>query len=413
MVKKLILMVVSASLLIISGCGGGDPQQVAAQASEAVKLKFVDVVSIQKQKEPLLISTMGIVEPNQTASLAFNSTGKIVSLPVKKGTYVEEGQVLGELDTNLSVTEALTAQRMAEQAKASKNQLLQGSTKEAIDQQRVKIESAKQKLEKAEKDLQTMESLFSSGAVSKNEVDVLKNEVALLSNNLKAEEISLVSLMKGPNQDELTSANLSIAQAQKEIARVNQELQDKILKAPFNGIVMGVNQHEGDLVGGGTPVLTLVDLSQIKVKLQVKSDHLEHFKLNKQVYVLNEDQMKWIGTVSFVSPIADPTSGKYLVDITVPLNDMTWDGGTMVTVEAPRNLSTGIVVPLQSVGINEVGNYVLVVENGAVKKQQVELGQTLDDQVEITSGIKEGQQLITSGISYLLEGEKVEIRSEN
>ncbi|MBP1932998.1 efflux RND transporter periplasmic adaptor subunit [Ammoniphilus resinae] len=409
--KKSIIMAVSASLLLfMSGCGGEDPQQAAAQVSEEVKLKFVDVVSIEKQKEPLLISIMGTVEPNQSASLAFNSTGKIVSLPVKKGTHVKRGQVLGELDTNLSATDALTAQRMAEQANASRNQLLQGATKEAIDQQQVKIESARQKLEKAEKDLQTMESLFSNGAISKNEVDVLKNEVALLANNLKTEEISLASLMKGPNQEELTSANLSIAQAQKEMARVNQELQDKVLKAPFNGIVVEVNQQEGDLASGGTPVLTLVDLSQIKVNLQVKLDHLEHFKLYKQVIVRNEDQMKWTGTVSYVSPVADPTSGKYLVEITVPLKNMAWDGGTVVTVQTPRSLSTGIVVPLASVGINESGNYVLVVDDGAVKKQQVELGQTLDDLVEITSGLKEGKKLITSGISYLLEGEKVEIR---
>jgi hypothetical protein len=101
LVKTLILGGISIStilFMLISGCGGEGPQE-ASQPAEQEKIKFVDVMPIQKQKEPL--------PPNQSATLAFHSTGTIVSLPVKKGDYVNQGEVLGKLDTNLSASDFL------------------------------------------------------------------------------------------------------------------------------------------------------------------------------------------------------------------------------------------------------------------------------------------------------------------
>lgn len=394
-------------LVLISGCGG---QKQAAQTSEEVKMKMVDVMKIKKQTEPLSMTLMGIVEPNQSAVLSFSSSGKITRLHVKNGEFVKEGQILGELDTTLSASESILAGKLMEEANASRNKLLQGSTKEAINQQQLKIESAKQNLAKAEKDLQIGESLLSSGAISKNEVDLLKNEVGQLTNILKAEEIALETLMKGPEQNQIASANLSIAQAQKESIRVSKDLEGKILKAPFNGIVIDLNQVEGDIANPGTPLLKIVDLSKVKVKLQVRKDIIDQFKVNNEVKITSQEKQKMPGIVSYMSPVADPASGKYVIEVTVPLGKMEWKEGTVIGVEIPQNLITGIVIPLQSVGINEKGNYVLLVNKGKVMKQQVELGQTVDSNVEILSGLTVGQNVIISGISYLLEGEKVEMK---
>ncbi len=409
--RKFSLIGITAILLLtVAGCGGKQADVQDIQEMEVEKLKVVDVITIQKQTDPITMSLMGIVEPNQTASLMFNSNGKIINLNVKKGGFVQKGQILGTLDTKLSASESILVQRQMEEANASKLKLLQGADLEDIEQQKLKIEDAKRNLDKATQDLHIGEQLLANGAISKNEVEQLKIQAKQFENTLKTEELALDTLLKGPDQNQIASANLSIAQAQKETARVSQDLEGKTLKAPFSGIVMDVKKIEGDITTMGTPVVDLVDLSKVKIHVQVGEDSIDQFQLNNKVNIATENTNELLGIISYISPITDSATGKYKVEITVPLEKKEWKEGMVVIVEIPRKLTTGIVVPLQSVGISEKGNYVLLVENDRIKKQQVELGQTYDDNVEILSGINAGQKLITSGISYLLEGEKVEIK---
>lgn len=404
--RKHSLIVVTAMLLMfISGCGGEKP---AAQKMEQEKLKIVDVMTIEKQDEQMTMSLIGIIEPNQSAALSFNSTGKIVNFNVKNGDFVKKGQVLGTLDGRLSAVESSLAQKQMEEATASKQKLLQGATTEAIEQQKLKIASARRNLEEAEKDLQIGETLLASGAISKNEVEQLKSEAAQFANILKTEELGLAALLKEPDKSQISSANLAIAQAQKETTRVKQDLEDKVLEAPISGIVMDVKVVAGDIASMGTPVVDIVDLSKLKVNVQVQKDLIDQFRLNQKVKITTENQKEYTGKISYISPITDPETGKYQVEINVPLEKIEWKEGMVVNVNIPQKLTTGIVVPIQSVGISEKGNYVLLVEKERIKKQEVELGQTLDNNIEIISGVKAGEKLIISGISYLLEGEKVE-----
>lgn len=406
--RKFSLISITAILLLtVAGCGG---KKADVQEMELEKTKVVDCLTIEKQTDQITMSLMGIVEPNQTASLMFNSNGKIINLNVKKGDYVQKGQILGTLDTKLSASESTLVQKQMEEANASKLKLLQGADLEDIEQQKLKIEDAKRNLDKATQDLHIGEQLLANGAISKNEVEQLKIQAKQFENTLKTEELALNTLLKGPDQNQIASANLSIAQAQKETTRVSQDLEGKTLKAPFSGVVMDVKKIEGDITTMGTPVVELVDLSKVKIHVQVGEDSIDQFQLNNKVNIATENTNELSGIISYISPITDSATGKYKVEITVPLEKKEWKEGLVVIVEIPRKLTTGIVVPLQSVGISEKGNYVLLVENDIVKKQQVELGQTYDDKVEILSGINAGQKLITSGISYLLEGEKVEMK---
>lgn len=81
------------------------------------------------------------------------------------------------------------------------------------------------------------------------------------------------------------------------------------------------------------------------------------------------------------------------------------------TVEVPRKIN-GFLVPLESVGVSQSQHYVMAVENGLTVRKEVKVGQMTGDQVEILSGIKEGDQLLRTGITFYVEGQKVEARGE-
>lgn len=81
------------------------------------------------------------------------------------------------------------------------------------------------------------------------------------------------------------------------------------------------------------------------------------------------------------------------------------------TVEKPRNVN-GLVVPLESVGINQANRFVMVIRDGVVKKQDVQVGHVVGEYMEILSGVQVGDQLIRSGITYYVDGEKVVPKGE-
>lgn len=185
--KHSLIGITALLLALVSGCSG---QNEADQKIEQEKTKIVEVMTIKQQGEQATLSLIGIVEPNQSASLSFNSNGQIMKLHVKNGDLVKAGQVVGTLDTTLSASESLLAKKQMEEANASKHKLLEGPEEEVIEQQKLKIVSAKRNYEKAQKDLQIGEQLLASGAVSKNEVDQLKNQA-----NHGGYNIDLVSLI--------------------------------------------------------------------------------------------------------------------------------------------------------------------------------------------------------------------------
>lgn len=203
-----------------------------------------------------------------------------------------------------------------------------------------------------------------------------------------------------------------MASAKNGITQANKNIQDAKITAPFSGTIAEVTPYVGDMVSPGTAVATLVDLSQIKVSVQIEPSLISQFAAGKKITMNREDGSKTTGTVTFISPLADSATGKYNVEITAPNPDGVWRGGMVANVELPRTLSTGFILPLQCLGVGDKGRYVLVAENGTVKKRMIEAGQIIGDKIEILSGINPGDQVIASGISFLLEGEKVEPKGE-
>ncbi|WP_161798264.1 efflux RND transporter periplasmic adaptor subunit [Aneurinibacillus tyrosinisolvens] len=450
--KKRLILPIIAILAVSSGCS----QPAASKApEEAKKAKVVEIIKIAQQQQPIMLTKSGVVQAKQEVKLAFGTSGKIISLPVKKGMQVKAGQVLGALDTSAYQSSLALSSAQIQEAQIKRAKILKGdskvtdtydnsmkqtddslaNTEDAIKKQKIKIENDNQTLNQDKTDLQRNEALFASGAVSRVEVDNLKIKVDQAELSLQSEQVQLTALegqkkrlleqkqltaqqrqkavqAEKDNTDRLASTATEVASAKNGITQANKNIQDAKITAPFSGTIAEVTPYVGDMVSPGTAVATLVDLSQIKVSVQIEPSLISQFAAGKKITMNREDGSKTTGTVTFISPLADSATGKYNVEITAPNPDGVWRGGMVANVELPRTLSTGFILPLQCLGVGDKGRYVLVAENGTVKKRMIEAGQIIGDKIEILSGINPGDQVIASGISFLLEGEKVEPKGE-
>jgi len=407
MVKKRVVVAMAAVLLTASGCGGNTPAEVKPEA----KAKVVEVYTVGKNAQGVALTATGLVEAKRDTQLAFGTSGKIAQVLVKKGDLVTQGKVLASLDGSYYQSAMTAAAGQVQEAAARKRKTIKGADAEQIAQQRLEVESANQRYEKAIQDYQQGERLFAGGAISQSELDKLKLEKQQAEITAKNEKIALDDLLKGADAEDVIAVDATLKQATSEVQRARQTLQDSQIIAPFTGTVVEVTQQAGELSGPSQSLIHLVDLSEIKVTIDVTNDQIDQYALGASVAVSKEGQKKSNGKVTYISPVIDKETGKYRVEITVPNPDQSWRGGMVATVEVPRKVA-GVIVPLESVGISQTQRYVMAVESGVVKKREVKTGQIIGDFIEVVEGVKPGEQLLRTGITYFVDGEKVVAKGE-
>jgi HlyD family secretion protein len=408
MVKKRFSLILAATLFMAAGCGS-NPN--ATEAVPETKTKVVEVYKVQKQTKPIMLSVTGIVEAKQDAVLSFGTSGRITSINVKKGDVVAQGSLLASLDSGYYQKAVDAAAGQVQEAYARKSKTVKGATPEAIQQQRLQVESASKRLTEAVRELEQAEKLYAGGAISKSELDSRRSQKEQAEITVKNEQIRLNDLLKGAEPEDIVAVDASVKQAATEVERAKKTLNETKIAAPFAGTVVDVTQQAGELSGPGQPVIHLVDLSEVKVTVDVASDLIDQFTVGKEVFVSKEGANKTTGKATFISPVINPNTGKYRVEITVSNPEKSWRGGMLAQVEVPRQIH-GLIVPLESIGISQSDRYVLVVKDGVAKKQMVKVGQVMDDQIEVLSGIQAGDQVIRAGITYVVDGEKVTAKGE-
>lgn len=403
--KSMHYVVLTIVLMFIAGCG-----EETKQETEQAKQKIVQVHTV-KQTDSLPIPLTAFVEYKQESHLAFGASGTIERMNVTKGAKVTQGQVLSSLNTNYYQKGLEAAQSQVQSASALRSKTLQGASADLISKQRLAVDSQEKRMKDTQRKWETAQELFKGGAISQSELDSAQSEKEQIEISLQEARITLDKLLKGAEVNEIASAEADLKQAASEVELAKKTLQETQLVAPFSGTVIDVTQKAGSLAQPGESIIHLVDSSEVKLKVDVPLDVMENYKQGDAVPVAVEGKGKRTGIITFISPVLNQETGKYLVEIDVSNKDNVLIEGMVATVEMARKVN-GMLVPVQSVGIKETQRFVIVVENGVIKRRDVEVGQIFGNNVEILSGLQSGNQILISGITYYAEGEVVTVKGE-
>ena len=146
-----------------------------------------------------------------------------------------------------------------------------------------------------------------------------------------------------------------------------------------------------------------MDLSTIKVEVSVSEQVLNTIQVGDKVSVLMTaaSETPLTGTVATIAPAAEQT-GMYTVKVELDNKDGKIKSGMMAEVSFT-------ILPRNAVIEKDNETYVYVINNGKAKKTAVELGIEAEDTIEIKSGLKKGDNVVTKGQTYLSDGEEVTI----
>ncbi len=248
-------------------------------------------------------------------------------------------------------------------------------------QQLVKMESTQlatslAQLDNLKIELERVKALYQSGGVSKQQLDQL--------------------------------------QTQYDVAKKSADnLKDNIyLTSPINGIVTARNFDNGD-VAAGQPILQVMQINPVKLKINIPESFYNNVKKGMQVTAKTEifGEEEFAGTVSLIYPTIDPLTRTFTCEVKVNNANSKLKPGMFGRVELNLGKAATIMVSDKAVVKQSGSNdkYIFVENNGVVEYRKVQLGRRIEDKIEVISGIADGENVVITGQSKLMDGTKVEV----
>lgn len=205
-------------------------------------------------------------------------------------------------------------------------------------------------------------------------------------------------------------SRLEAAEAQLEVVMAN--LEDRLVRAPFDGVLGFRNISQGSLVSPNTVITTLDEITTIKLDFDVPEMYLA--QLDRGLAVDAESIVyrgrEFAGEVQSVGSRVDPVTRSVRVRARIDNADLALRPGMLLTTSVALNAVESIVVPEQAVVPSQGRQYVFVTDGEQVARQvEVELGRRRPGIVEIISGVTVGDYVITDGIGQVRPDQPVRI----
>ncbi len=202
-----------------------------------------------------------------------------------------------------------------------------------------------------------------------------------------------------------------VAIARAEVDRAKQRLDNRVIRAPFDGILGLSSTDLGARVETSTVLTHLDDLSQMEIE----------FRLSETVYgQIRQDQpvtatsaafpgRAFTGRVSAIDSRIDQTSRAFRVRARLPNPDRALPVGMFMRLEIELEVRDATVVPEEALQVEGGGVFLYVAQEGAAERRTVTVGLRRDGFAEITDGVAAGDIVITRGIQSLRDGSPIEI----
>ena len=214
----------------------------------------------------------------------------------------------------------------------------------------------------------------------------------------------------GASQQDLDNVKLQLDVAKINLANLEE---NTFLVSPINGIVTARYYDEGDIFNGQLPVFTVMQISPVKLKINVSESYYSKMKKGMKVDVRFDvfENEKFDGAVDLIYPVIDEMTRTFTVEIKLPNKDQRIRPGMFARVVANFGTENRVVVPDRAV-VKQPGSgerFVYVYKNGTVSMDRVELGRRIDTEYELLSGVTTGARVVVAGQARLANGAEVEV----
>jgi multidrug efflux system membrane fusion protein len=218
---------------------------------------------------------------------------------------------------------------------------------------------------------------------------------------------------------QMESTNASVSGAQAQVSEAKVALDYCSLRAPFSGWLVKRNVDLGSLVGPATDGFTLADTSSVKAVFGVPDIFIRRVKPGQHLVVTTDPLNHPVdGRVSAISPSADPKSRVYSVEVTIAnaRNELKSGMIASLSLDGAKLEPPALAVPLLAVirDPNRTNGFAVMTVEGtgdmvSARLQPVELGDAHGNMIIVRGGLRNGQAVITTGVTLIKSGDQVRV----
>lgn len=331
-----------------------------------LELSTVDVTSVQARVLSRSLPLSGSISPFIQATVKSKVSGEVELVTVREGQDVRQGEVIARVDTR-----NLRAQ---------------------YDRELAAVEKARADLNLAELNRDKNRAMLQQRYISQNTYE------------------STESAYAG------AVASLKLAEAQARLAKIN--LDDAVIRAPFDGTVARRLVQPGEKVSADSSIVTLVDLRQMLLEAALPAADIPLVKVGQKVRfgVGGFGAREFRGEVQRINPMATDGSRAIMIYVAVANADRALKGGMFATGELTLQATEPVLAIPQAAVREQAGEtFVYALADGKIVRKPVKLGPTIksDPYAEVREGLARGAQVIVAEIGEGKEGRKAFVSGEH
>ena len=377
--KKWIVILTVAVLTVFLGYRVNQAlkQQAKPAAAPRVAMPTVEISKVRLGPLNEKVFLVGALKPVAQVDVVSKMTGRIDQLNAEIGDWVRKGTLIAKVDEDEVRQQVNRAAAVLEVAKAS------------LSQKETDLEILKKELDR------TVE-LHENQLIPRRDLDTAE---ARYRGAIAQEKL----------------AEAQIDQAQAELRELRVRLDNTRILAPISGLVGKRHLDNGALVNPSMPVVSLVDLSTMVMEINAPEKDLVKIRAGLEANIVLDayPEQKFKGRVIRLSPILDPATRTGSVEIEVPNPKMMLKAEMFARVELDLGTRHNtLLVPREALVSHDQQRGVFKIQDDIARFQPVDAGVTQGGDVEVISGLKEGEAVITLGVNLVKNGDKVQLRSE-
>ena len=350
------------------------------------------LVTISSGNAPAVsvLDASGYVVARRQATVSSKVTGKIVEVSVEEGMVVEEGQVLARLDNAIPRRQLDLAEAQLASAKSS-------------------LREIEVRLHESQLDLERERDLSEAGVSSQAALDRAQAQYDSLAARLEAERDT-------------------VGVAERRVALAGQELEDTVIRAPFDGVAISKNAQPGEMIspmsaGGGftrTGLSTIVDMSSLEIEVDVNESYIQRVKKDQRVVATLDAYPDWKIPAYVITTVPAADRQRATVKVRIGFDELgdprlLPDMGVKVSFQAdgePEQAAEGpvILMPRDAVRSEGETDVVFVVRDNVVERRAVSLGGMSGTNVEVRAGVREGDRVVREPPDELQDGDRVRVK---
>lgn len=299
----------------------------ASEESTPVPVRTAKVVSSNASRGKAFV---GSIEPARRSVIGAAVAGRMESVFIETGDLVEASGRLAQLRlTNIQIRLA-AAKADLEVSQQELAESVAGPREEDLRRLEARVKGAEALLAYASKQFKRLESLSQRGATARGDLD------AALSGKLAAEQQKVAAeaeheaAIAGTRKEQLAQARAKLAKWEEEVNRIQDELDEHTIRAPFKGFVVKRSAEQGEWLALGDPIAEIVELDPAEIRVAVPEEFISRIRRGQKVSVdvaalarPGKPNTPLTGTVFRIVPDADARSRSFPVRVRIdnPIRD--------------------------------------------------------------------------------------------